>query len=88
MRLKHHDQPFALKRARRFQRRFDLGGMVTVIVHHRVVAGLQPDLESSPGPSERFERFRDLVKRHSNLRGQRDRSQRIANVVSTRNSKR
>ena len=86
MRLKHHDQPFALERARRFQRCFDLGGMMTVIVHHRVVGGLQPDLESSPGSSERFERFHDLLKGDSNLRSQRHRSQCIANVVSTRNS--
>ena len=87
MRLKQHDQPFAFERARRFKRRFDLGGMMTVIVHHGVVAGLQPDLESSPGPAERFERFRDLVKRHSNLRGQRNDAQCITDVVSTRNSK-
>ncbi len=88
MRLEQHDEPFAFERARSFERRFYLGGMMAVIVHHRVIAGLQSDLESSPGPSERFERFRDLVKRHSNLRCKRHDRQGIANVVSTRNSKR
>ena len=88
MRLKQHDQPFAFERARSFERRFYLGGMMAVIVHHRVVAVLQPDLESSPGPAERFQRFGDLVKRHPNLRCQRDGAQRIADVMSTRNSKR
>src|ERR1700757_3241916 len=49
MRLKHHDEPLMLKRARGLKRRLDFGGMMTVVVHHRVSLGLQLDFKSSLG---------------------------------------
>ena len=62
MGLKQHDEPLTFERARRFERRLDLRWMMPVIVHHGVILGLQFDFESSPGPPERFERFRDFAK--------------------------
>src|SRR5260370_37909644 len=86
MRLKHHDDPLVLKGARSLERSPNLGRMMTVIVHDRVRFGLQLDFKSSLGSPERLKRFRNLAKRHSYLRRERNNCQRVADVVSTRNS--
>src|SRR6266481_9433648 len=86
MRLKHHDNPLLLQRARCLERSSNLGRMMTVIVHDRVRFGLQLGFKSSLGSPERLKRFRNFAKRHSYLHRECNDCQCVADVVSTRNS--
>src|SRR5260370_17418098 len=63
MRLKHHDNPLLLQRARCLERSSNLGRMMTVIVHDRVRFGLPLGFKSSLGPPATANPFRTLSTR-------------------------